>query len=675
MAINTDPLFSFGQNLTPEQLADLKAGKFTGKFAPTANFQVNQVPRGTGIGADAEFMDDPSGAGTWRITQPRNISTWGGNDVSGVWKEDGTWDGWSSGMTGARMVANLGMMVAGGAYTNGGFGDPSSTAAAAAGTTGANTMSAAEQALLNGGEYATDLATLTGSSPLISGAGMNTFGTTIADAGAMTTAMGGLDIAATAAGTGTPPPPGAPPGGSPPGGNPPTTTPPPAGNNLLTPSNLKLAAGLVGTVLAEDQTRPNPVDPPDAVQKQAQANIDAMNATNTANRVNTTTPYGSQTFRQIADPSVPGGIRWEQNITFSPEQQQLYDAQTQGQIGRTQIGNSMLGGIKDTLSQPLNLSSMDPNSLQRGARSNMTANFGGPEVDPLGQMALMDLGANPSMDRMQSGQGPQARDLYGKTGYSASVDQVRQSVVDQFENQNGQAFQRQLADLDNKLKNMGLTEGTEAYDREMQNLRQSQGQQRNDAVQRGIQAGGAEQSRLAGIDLTADQQRFNQQQTSQFLNPLATIQANNQASNQEYQNLLAAYNQQNQAKDAAQKNAIGVADSANAAENMRLNFGLNQTQLNNQTLTRDQQTALQLAQHNDQNAILERSVPLNNYTALMTGTQATLPQFQPFGMGSAGAAPVMQGAQMQQDQNIANSNRQAGYWQQGLNLFGNWLGS
>ena len=220
-----------------------------------------------------------------------------------------------------------------------------------------------------------------------------------------------------------------------------------------------------------------------------------------------------------------------------------------------------------------------------------------------------------------------------------------------------------------------MTEGTEAYDREMQNLRQSQGQQRNDAVQRGIQAGGAEQSRLAGIDLTADQQRFDQQQTAQFLNPLATIQANNQAANQEYQNLLAAYNQQNQAKDTAQKNAIGVADSANAAENMRLNFGLNQTQLNNQTLSRDQQTALQLAQHNDQNAILERSVPLNNYTALMTGTQATLPQFQPFGMGSAGAAPVMQGAQMAQDQNNANANRTAGYWQQGLNLFGNWLGS
>jgi hypothetical protein len=694
MAINTDPLFSFGQNLTPEQVAQMqglrdtpqqrwetesgtilgaRGGSLPGRFGPRIGFTPNQVNRGTGVGADAEFMDDPTGAGVWRITQPRNISTWGGNDVSGVWKEDGTWDGWSSGMTDLRGLGIIAASAVGGAYMNGGFGDPSS-ATAATGAAG-NTMSAAEQSLMNGGGYATDLTTMTGSSPLTSGAGMNTFGTTIGDAGMLSTAAGGVDIAATAAGTGTPPPTGGPPGGSTPNGTPPTGTPPATGNSLLTPQNIKLGTQLAGLALAENQTEPNTVDTQDAVQKQAQANIDAMNATNTANRVNTTTPFGSQTFRQIADPSVPGGIRWEQNISFSPEQQQLYDAQTQGQIGRTQIGNEMLGGIKDTLSQPLNLSSMDPNSLQRGARSNMTASFGGPEVDPLGQMSLMDLGANPSMDRMQSGQGPQARDLYGKTGYSASVDQVRQSVVDQFENQNGQAFSRQLADLDNKLKNMGLTEGTEAYDREMQNLRQSQGQQRNDAVQRGIQAGGAEQSRLAGIDLTADQQRFDQQQTSQFLNPLATIQANNQASNQEYQNLLAAYNQQNQAKDAAQKNAIGVADSANAAENMRLNFGLNQTQLNNQTLSRDQQTALQLAQHNDQNAILERSVPLNNYTALMTGTQATLPQFQPFGMGSAGAAPVMQGAQMQQDQNIANSNRQAGYWQQGLNLFGNWLGS
>lgn len=660
MAINTDPLFSFGQNLTPEQVAQMqglrnttpaseeteggvitadRGGSLPGQFGPEIRWYGDQVLRGTGVGPDAEYTTSQD-QGQWYITQPRNISTWGGNDVSGVWKEDGTWDGWNSGMTGARMVGNLGMMVAGGAYMNGGFGDPSAG------------MNALDLAAIDAGAGATNVGTQLGTTAAELGAEIGTVTSGLDASSAAISAAVPEAAAATAAGT---------------------TAAQTLAEKAAVNAGTKLVGGLVGTVLAENQTRPETVDTQDAVQKQAQANIDAMNASNTANRVNTTTPFGSQTFRQIADPSVPGGIRWEQDIKFSPEQQQLYDAQTQGQIGRTQIGNDMLGGIKDTLSQPLNLSSMDPNSLQRGARSNMTASFGGPEVDPLGQMSLMDLGANPSMDRMQSGQGPQARDLYGKTGYSASVDQVRQSVVDQFENQNGQAFSRQLADLDNKLKNMGLTEGTEAYDREMQNLRQSQGQQRNDAVQRGIQAGGAEQSRLAGIDLTADQQRFDQQQTSQFLNPLATIQANNQASNQEYQNLLAAYNQQNQAKDAAQKNAIGVADSANAAENMRLNFGLNQTQLNNQTLSRDQQTALQLAQHNDQNAILERSVPLNNYTALMTGTQATLPQFQPFGMGSAGAAPVMQGAQMQQDQNIANSNRQAGYWQQGLNLFGNWL--
>jgi hypothetical protein len=666
MAINTDPLFSFGQNLTPEQLAQMQAlkspltstmnadgipewsgggGSLPGKFGPSISFDPAQVIRGTGVGPDAEYMNDPSGAGTWNIYQPRNISNWGGSDVTGVWNDDGTWSGYSSGMTDLRGLGIIAASAVGGAYMNGGFGDPSSS------------MGALDLAAIDAGAGATNVGTQLGTTAAELGAEVGTVSFGLDAAGnAISSAI--PEAAAAATGTAAA-----------------TTAGTTAAQTLAEKAGIKLATGLVGTALAENQTRPETVDTQDAVQKQAQANIDAMNATNTANRVNTTTPYGSQTFRQIADPSVPGGIRWEQDIKFSPEQQQLYDAQTQGQIGRTQIGNEMLGGIRDTLSQPLNLSSMDPDRLQRGATSNLKADFGGPVVDPLGQMQLMDLGASPDMDRMAAGQGPQARDLYGQTGYSASVDQVRQSVIDQFENQNGQAFARQAADLDNKLKNMGLTEGTEAYDREMDNLRQTQGQQRNDAIQRGIQAGGAEQSRLAGIDLTADNQRFQQQQTTDFLNPLATIQANNQASNQEYQNLLAAYNQQNQAKDAAQKNAIGVADSANAAENMRLNFGLNQTGLNNQTLRADQQTALQLAQHNDQNAILERSVPLNNYTALMTGTQATLPQFQPFGMGSAGAAPVMQGAQLQQQQNNADANRTAGYWQQGLNLFGNWLGS
>jgi len=150
MAVNTDPLFSFGQNLTPEQVAQMqglrnttpaseetesgviqadRGGSLPGQFGPEIRWYGEQILRGTGTGPDAEYTTSQD-QGQWLISQPRNISTWGGNDVSGVWKEDGTWDGYNSGMTGARMVGNLGMMVAGGAYTNGGFGDPSSAAVA-----------------------------------------------------------------------------------------------------------------------------------------------------------------------------------------------------------------------------------------------------------------------------------------------------------------------------------------------------------------------------------------------------------------------------------------------------------------------------------------------------------------------------------------------------------------
>ena len=91
MAINTNPMFTPGQRLTQEQLAQMIAlradpqmlsngeagpvysqpgGSLPGKFGPITSWKADQVPRGTGVGADAEFMDDPSGAGRWLASQP-----------------------------------------------------------------------------------------------------------------------------------------------------------------------------------------------------------------------------------------------------------------------------------------------------------------------------------------------------------------------------------------------------------------------------------------------------------------------------------------------------------------------------------------------------------------------------------------------------------------------------
>lgn len=214
MAINTNQTFKPGQKLTPEQIKQMMAlaqnpqrsGSMDGKFGAQIVFDPRQVQRGTSVGADAETMADPSGAGRYLISQPRNVSSMGASDVTDVWDQDGNYLGTSTGGTDLRGLATLAATAVGGAYASGAFSGAEaglSGAGGAAGTAGTAGMSAAEQALLAGGGYAGDLATLTGSSALTSGAGASAFGTTIADAGLMSTVAGGLDVAATAGGAST----------------------------------------------------------------------------------------------------------------------------------------------------------------------------------------------------------------------------------------------------------------------------------------------------------------------------------------------------------------------------------------------------------------------------------------------------------------------------------------
>jgi hypothetical protein len=66
-------------------------------------------------------------------------------------------------------------------------------------------------------------------------------------------------------------------------------------------------------------------------------------------------------------------------------------------------------------------------------------------------------------------------------------------------------FQEQSEQLDTVLRNRGLFPGSEAYDRELQKLRMSQGDQRADARSRALQVAGQEGSRMFQQDLASDQ--------------------------------------------------------------------------------------------------------------------------------------------------------------------------
>lgn len=85
--------------------------------------------------------------------------------------------------------------------------------------------------------------------------------------------------------------------------------------------------------VSQQPPAPNPADTANA---QSAANIDVARATGRMNRVDQTTPYGTQTFTELP------GDRWSSNITLSPNQQAL--ATQQESLGY-QLGNIAAGQL------------------------------------------------------------------------------------------------------------------------------------------------------------------------------------------------------------------------------------------------------------------------------------------------------------------------------------------
>lgn len=101
MAINTSPMFRAAQALTADQLRSMLALRDNGPQSRTqtgdaggASEAVNQWSMPGKFGA--VITRDPA-TGKTLIYQARNASTWGGNDTSDVWDEQGNYLGTSSG--------------------------------------------------------------------------------------------------------------------------------------------------------------------------------------------------------------------------------------------------------------------------------------------------------------------------------------------------------------------------------------------------------------------------------------------------------------------------------------------------------------------------------------------------------------------------------------------------
>lgn len=548
MAINNDPLFAFERNLTQEQLAQMLAlkspltsqmnsdgyldwsgggGSLSGKWGPSITFNPAQVNRTTSVGPDAEYMNDPSGAGTWGIYQPRNISNWGGSDVTGVWNEDGTWNGYASGMTDLRGLATILAMAAGGAYTNGGFGDPSSgmsaldlaaidagAGATNVGTAGALGSEAAIDAAINNGALNTTLA----DSSL--NAGLNTLSPDMLTAAQTIASEGG--IGTLAAGTQLPGSPNTSPG------NPPTTTPPTSSapfdpTKLLTdPNVIKTGVTLGGALLADkggdnnaDLSQVKPADLFQTMNATGQQNWQNQVA---ASRYNVTNPNGSSTWSQTpnfnqqgfdaamaqwqaaGNPNMPQPTReqftsqqWTNNSTLSPQAQALYDTQRNNQQSAASNLSNQFSTYATNANKGVDTSGIP--GYQYGADSQQQKQVNLGAAPKYGQIQGPGAMGNPEFGDITRGAlvsnvGETARDWAGQVQPKLDSYSDRLAGMDPwaFDDKGSDAMygmqtrymlpqqEQERKALENRLGEQGFVPGTPAYEQALRQVSDSQAQ-------------------------------------------------------------------------------------------------------------------------------------------------------------------------------------------------------
>jgi hypothetical protein len=294
-------------------------------------------------------------------------------------------------------------------------------------------------------------------------------------------------------------------------------------------------------------------DPVATAAAQSQVNKETAVAQARLNRVNEITPYGARTYTErqaTGDPEIWQGTA---TTTLNPLAQEAFDAEQR--VGRdlNLLGEQQIGRVGETVGTPFDLSGIQ-NRQDSIDTSGMTNYVGNP-----GQ----------SMEDA----------VYGR--HTARLDP---------------RFQQEQSDLQTKLANQGIMQGTDAYNREFENFGRyktdAYGQARNDAVTQGLPFGNQqrtqqfnEQMAQANLANTGRQQDIQERsflrniplndvaalmgqqqvQVPQFGQPATTGVAPTDYSgivNNNYQGQLSAYNTQQQASAANRSGLYSLGGSA-----------------------------------------------------------------------------------------------------------------
>jgi hypothetical protein len=349
---------------------------------------------------------------------------------------------------------------------------------------------------------------------------------------------------------------------------------------------------------------PAPAPAPDytgAAVAQGAANVETARASAKLSNPNVYSPYGTQLVSYEGD--VPT-IRQ----TLTPEAQKTLEAQQilQGNLAR--LGGTAYENAFNALSKPFSF----------GGQVQTQFNQGGPlqNAPSAGQYGLARGGPNaPNLtSQLDLSNVAKMPVNAGTTAQEAIMRRLEPNLA------------RQRTSTETQLINQGLRPGTEAYDNAARILGEQENDLRSQAALQGL-----------NLDIGANQQGFTQAvQGGQFANAadLAEFGARQQAQQAENQAIAQNYGQ-----------GMTASQAQNAIEAQRYNQARQSAEFGN---TAQQQALAQ--------ALTQRQLPLNEISALMSGSQIQNPQFAAY-QGQNIAPPPIANATAQQgayNQNLYN---------------------
>lgn len=367
-------------------------------------------------------------------------------------------------------------------------------------------------------------------------------------------------------------------------------------------------------------------DPIATANAQAGVNKDAAITQANLNRIDQVTPQGNLSY-SIKGYNADGTPQYTQTQTYSPDQQRLYDQNNQVAAALNDTALSNIGRVQDAQATPFTYDGMTPLQTSVG---------GGNPFDLKG--SIPGAGGATGVDPNAAGRGVQSgldysglTKLPGTDDFGAEGQKMADSVYAQAASRLDPRYQQMQDDQRSRLAAQGITENSDAYRRETDNLARDRTDAYNQATYSAQQAGANEQSRLFGLAMGARQQGQNETNAQgQFVND---------AQGQTYDQGLSA----NQNNNQVQQQNFGQNSSNtafnNAAEGQYYNQDAANATFNNQS--RQQQIT---------EAAYLRNQPLDDIAALLNGNQPSSPNFQNFAQVGV-AAPDYQG--------IVQSNYQA----------------